>query len=44
VLYEIPYEVWKGDVNGALNFFELLPTEGDESLKDTTDYKQFANS
>ena len=36
VLYELPYEVWKDDIDGALNWAERLPTEGD--LADTTDY------
>ena len=25
VLYELPPDVWEGDVNGALNFFQPLP-------------------
>ena len=39
VLYEVPEEVWIGDVNGALNFFEPLPA--DQELEDTTDYRRF---
>jgi catechol-2,3-dioxygenase len=38
VLYELPNEVWEHDVNGAMNYFELLPTEGPESMVDSTDY------
>jgi catechol 2,3-dioxygenase len=41
VLYELPAEVWEGDINAALNFFELVPTEGPESLADSTDYQRF---
>jgi catechol-2,3-dioxygenase len=39
VLYEVPEEVWIGDVNGALNYFELLPPE--QELEDSTDYRRF---
>ncbi len=28
VLYELPAEVWEGDVDAALSYFELLPDEG----------------
>jgi catechol 2,3-dioxygenase len=42
VLYELPAEVWEGDVRRALRHFEALPTEGPESLQDSTDYKVFA--
>jgi catechol-2,3-dioxygenase len=41
VLYDLPKEVWDGDVNAALNHFEFLPTEGPESLEDSTDYQHF---
>ena len=41
VLYELPREVWAGDINGAQNFAELLPTEGDEALGDRTDNPVF---
>jgi catechol 2,3-dioxygenase len=41
-LYELPESVWVGDVNAALNYWEDMPTEGDEALADSTDYKQFA--
>jgi catechol 2,3-dioxygenase len=39
VLYNLPAEVWEGDVDAALNYFETLPP--DEELDDTTDYQQF---
>ena len=35
VLYELPREVWGGDIDGAQNFAERLPTEGDAALVDT---------
>jgi catechol-2,3-dioxygenase len=39
VLYEVPAEVWSGDVDAALNYFEFLPP--DEELEDSTDYQRF---
>ncbi|MBI2494855.1 MAG: VOC family protein [Candidatus Rokubacteria bacterium] len=41
VLYELPREVWAGDIDGAQNFAELLPTDGDEALGDRTDNPVF---
>jgi catechol-2,3-dioxygenase len=38
ILYELPQEVWEGDINAALNYAELV--EGDP-LVDNTDYKVF---
>ena len=37
VLYELPREVWEHDIDGAQNFAEQLPTEGDQALIDTKD-------
>ena len=34
LLYELPRDMWEGDVNAALNYIERLPTEGDEALED----------
>jgi catechol 2,3-dioxygenase len=34
LLYELPREVWGGDIDAALNFAVALPTEGPESLVD----------
>lgn len=42
VLYELPSDVWEADINGALNYFEVMPTDGPESLVDDTDYHRFA--
>jgi catechol 2,3-dioxygenase len=39
VLYEVPAEVWSGDVDAALNYFEVLPPE--EEFEDTTEYQRF---
>jgi catechol 2,3-dioxygenase-like lactoylglutathione lyase family enzyme len=36
VLYELPDEIWRHDINGALNYAVSYPVE--ESLVDTTDY------
>jgi catechol-2,3-dioxygenase len=41
VLYELPEEIWEGDVNGALNWARSLPTEGAEALADDTEYTVF---
>ncbi len=37
LLYELPREVWEGDIDGALNWFRVLPTEGPEALEDETE-------
>jgi catechol-2,3-dioxygenase len=33
-LYELPREQWAGDIDGAINWLENLPTEGPEALAD----------
>jgi catechol 2,3-dioxygenase len=37
VLYELPREVWEGDIDAALNHAERLPVEGEAALVDKTD-------
>ena len=37
VLYELPREVWEGDIDAALNYAEALPTQGEEALVDAAD-------
>jgi catechol 2,3-dioxygenase len=37
VLYELPREVWEGDIDAALNYAERLPTEGEAALVDDKD-------
>ena len=37
LLYELPREVWEGDIDGALNFAVPVPTEGAEALEDRTE-------
>jgi catechol 2,3-dioxygenase len=41
VLYELPRGVWEGDIEGAQNYAEQLPTEGDAALGDRTDNPVF---
>ncbi|MPY93628.1 MAG: hypothetical protein GEV08_11370 [Acidimicrobiia bacterium] len=41
VLYELPEEVWAGDVNAALNYFKPIDGNSPEALEDNTDYKVF---
>lgn len=42
LLYELPHEVWGGDINAALNYVEVLPTEGKEALVDSVKNPVFA--
>ena len=37
LLYELPREVWEGDIDAALNFAVQVPTEGAEALQDRTE-------
>ena len=37
VLYELPREVWEGDIDAALNYAESLPTQGEAALVDAAD-------
>jgi catechol 2,3-dioxygenase len=41
VLYELPREVWGGDIQAALDHVEGLPTEGEEAFVDDTRYPRF---
>jgi catechol 2,3-dioxygenase len=36
LLYDLPREVWAGDIDAALNYAVPLPTEGSEALADRT--------
>ena len=42
-LYELPREVWEGDIQGAQNYAEQLPTEGEAALIDRTDNPVFSS-
>jgi catechol 2,3-dioxygenase len=37
LLYELPREVWEGDIDGALNYAVSLPTEGPAALVDSNE-------
>jgi catechol 2,3-dioxygenase len=37
LLYDLPREMWEGDVDAALNWVEVLPTEGAQALVDETE-------
>jgi catechol-2,3-dioxygenase len=41
LLYELPREVWEGDIDGALNFAEQLPTDGPDALRDRAEVPVF---
>ena len=41
VLYELPADVWQGDIDASLNYVESLPTEGSAALIDSTDNPVF---
>ena len=34
LLYELPREMWESDIDAGINYFQPLPTEGEEALKD----------
>lgn len=36
LLYDLPREIWEGDIDAALNYVEVLPTEGRDALADKT--------
>jgi catechol 2,3-dioxygenase len=44
LLYELPREMWEGDIDGALNWVENLPTEGADALADRTDTPVFGGA
>lgn len=37
LLYDLPREIWEGDIDGALNWVRPLPNEGPEALDDETE-------
>ena len=41
VLYELPRDVWEGDIDAAQNYAEQLPTDGDDSMIDRMDNPVF---
>ena len=44
LLYELPRDMWEGDINEALNWVENLPTEGEAALADRTDTPVFGKA
>jgi catechol 2,3-dioxygenase len=34
LLYELPREMWEGDIDAGINYFQPLPTEGQAALED----------
>jgi catechol 2,3-dioxygenase len=44
VLYELPRAVWGDNIQGALDFAEPVPTEGDDAFVDDTDYPHFGKA
>jgi catechol 2,3-dioxygenase len=45
VLYELPRDIWEGDIDAALNYAEGLPTEGEAALVDeATDVPVFGQA
>ena len=34
LLYELPRDIWEGNIDAALNYIEVLPSEGEEALVD----------
>lgn len=41
VLYDLPEEVWEGDLDAAMNYFKPLPREGAGALEDSTENRVF---
>jgi len=37
LLYELPREMWEGDIHSALNHYVALPTDGPAALEDRTE-------
>jgi catechol-2,3-dioxygenase len=44
VLYELPREVWGDNIQGAIDYAEPVPTEGDEAFIDDTNYPMFGTT
>jgi catechol 2,3-dioxygenase len=41
VLYELPRDVWEGDIDAAQSHSEATPTEGPAALQDRTENHKF---
>src|SRR5271170_6528278 len=44
VLYELPREVWGDNIQGAIDYAEPVPTEGDAAFEDDTNYPKFGKA
>ena len=44
VLYELPREVWGDNIQGAIDYAEPAPTEGDDAFIDDTNYPMFGTA
>ena len=44
LVYDLPNEVWEKDVDAALNYATVLPTEGPDALVDRTDVPVFGTA
>jgi catechol-2,3-dioxygenase len=44
VIYDLPSEVWEGDVNAALNYFEQIPVDSEAAMQDSDDYVRFTGA
>ena len=44
VLYELPREVWGDNIQGAIDYAEPVPTEGDQAFIDDTNYPMFGTT
>ena len=44
LLYDLPREVWERDIDAALNYATVLPTEGADALADRVDVPAFGTS
>jgi catechol 2,3-dioxygenase len=38
LLYELPREMWEGDIDAGINYLERLPTDGPEALVDDLEH------
>ncbi len=44
LVYDLPREVWERDIDAALNYATVLPTEGADALADRVDVPAFGTS
>ena len=44
LVYDLPREVWEHDIDAALNYATVLPTEGPDALADRVDVPAFGTS